>query len=372
MKKILFGILAVALTLNPYYVMAEEIIVSGNGSDSNSSVNVNLSQDNTVTQGNTANVNNNVDINADTGNNTANNNTSGDTSITTGDINIDSNIENSGVNQSSVDVGCCPGNVGLEISGNGTNSDNTIAYSQNNSTNINVNNNANITNNVNGKANTGYNEASNNTGGDVSITTGSITVSDTIKNNSINVYDIDATSGNGQDVSISIKDNGSASTNSIVFSDNSDVKIDVNNSANIVNNSKWDLNTGKNKANGNVGGDVRIATGDIIFSSTIENGPINVGIIDIDCCEEGEGPPPDGNPPPPPPPPPSNGGNGNGGGGNGGVGGAAAGPSAGGPILPITGAPSLMFLALINVVMFFMGWYLRLRSGRSPNLFFLK
>ncbi|MBI4098084.1 MAG: hypothetical protein HY426_03515 [Candidatus Levybacteria bacterium] len=377
MKKILLGILTLSIIFNPYYVYAEEIVVSGNGSDSNSNVNVNLSQNTSVSQDNTAEVNNNVSLNADTGNNTANDNTGGDTSITTGNVNIDSNIENRGINQSSVDVGCCPGDTGIEISGNGANSDNSIAYAQNNSTNINVNNTANISNNVNGKANTGFNEANNNTGGNVSISTGSITVNDTIKNNSVNVYEVDATSGNGQDVSITIKDNGTDSFNSIKFSDDSNVAIDINNSANIVNNSNWDLNTGGNKANGNTGGDVSITTGDIVFNSTIENTGINVGLVDIECCEEenggpgpGPGPGPDGNPPvqPPPPPPTTNPGPTNGGNPTS-AGGVAAAP---GEVLPVTGSASLLFLAIANIIMFFMGWYLRLRSGRSPNIAFAR
>ncbi|KKQ34230.1 MAG: hypothetical protein US51_C0047G0008 [Microgenomates group bacterium GW2011_GWA2_37_6] len=97
MKKILFGILALSIVLNPYYVFAEEIVVSGNGEGSTSSVNINVSQTAQVKQQNTAEVNNNVAINADTGNNTANDNSGGDTSITTGDISIDSNIQNSGI-----------------------------------------------------------------------------------------------------------------------------------------------------------------------------------------------------------------------------------------------------------------------------------
>lgn len=353
------------MIVNPYFAFAEEIIVSGNGDGANSSVNINVATNTNVAQDNTAEVNNNVDINADTGNNSANDNTGGETSITTGDINIDSNIQNEGINLSSVELECCPGDVSLEISGNGANSDNTIAYAQNNSTNINVNNTANITNNVSGTANTGYNQANNNSG-NVSISTGSITVSDTIKNKSINVYEVSAPNGNGGDVSVSIKENGSGSVNSIVFSDNSDTNINVNNSANIVNNSRWDLNTGKNIANGN-NGDVRITTGDIVFNSTIENSKINVGLVDIECCEDDEDKPgPDDNPRPPEPPlkpttspcvqncgPSSNPT-------------SQGGPS--GEVLPVTGSASLLFLAIANIVMFFMGWYLRLRSGRSPNI----
>ena len=106
------------MIVNPYYIYAEEINVSGNGDGSNSSVNINVATNTNVAQDNTAEVNNNVDINADTGNNTASDNSGGDASITTGDINIDSNIQNEGINLSSVELECCQGNFSAEISGN--------------------------------------------------------------------------------------------------------------------------------------------------------------------------------------------------------------------------------------------------------------
>lgn len=365
LKKLLFILVTFGLVVNPYYASAEEITVSGNGEGSNSNININVGNNTNVTQDNTADVNNNVDITADTGNNTANENTGGDTSITTGNVDISSNIENTGINQSYVDVGCCPGNVDLNILSNGSDSNNNINYTQNYGTNVSVNNNANITNNVNGKANTGYNEASNNTGGNVSIRTGSIRVEDTIKNNGVNVYVVEASSGNSQDVSITIKENGSGSVNTVEFTDESSTNIDINNSATIVNESTWDLNTGGNKANGNTGGDVTITTGDILFKSTIENTGINVGLVDVDCCDDDKDRPgPDDNPPPPPPPGPKNEPNPPGPSTNPGQGGTT---TQAGEVLPVTGAPSLLFLAIANVVMFFMGWYLRLRSGRSPN-----
>lgn len=365
MKKLLFALISIGLIVNPFYAFAEEIHVTGNGEGSNSNVNIKLDNSTSVTQNNEANINNDVSINADTGNNSADDNTGGDTSITTGDVNISSNIENSGINQSYAEVGCCPGSTDLKISGNGSDSNNSISYNQNNNTSIDINNTANINNYVNGNANTGYNEASNNTGGNVSISTGSIKVSDTIKNSGVNIYIVEATSGNGQDTSITIKDNGEGSINSVELTDENNTTIDVDNSATIVNESTWDLNTGGNKASGNTGGDVAITTGDIVFNSTIENTGINVGLVDVECCEEDKGGPgPDDNPPPPPPgpknepnPP-----------------GPSTNPDQGGTttqageVLPVTGAPSLLFLAIANIVMFFMGWYLRLRSGRSPNV----
>ena len=149
----------------------------------------------------------------------------------------------------------------------------------------------------------------------------------------------------------------------VILSDTSGIQVDIENRANIENKSEWDLNTGNNEANGN-NGDVSIETGDILFASTIDNSGINEGIVDVDCCEDEGGPGPD---PTPPNPPDSNNNSNNGSSsGSSSSSGGSGGPTAG-EVLPVTGAPSLMFLALINVIMFFMGWYLRLRSGNSPN-----
>lgn len=374
-KRIIFGLLSLSLFVNPYLAYADEISVSGNAEGSSNNVNISQSNNNTTTQENKAEINNNVEVNANTGNNTANENTGGEVNIATGDISVDSTIVNAGINQSYVENDCCQANVSGVISGNGADSTNSINYSVNNnrketSSNISVNNTANITNNVNGTANTGYNQANNNNG-NVSIATGSITVKDTIKNKSINIYEVEAPTGNGGDVSLSIKDNGSGSINSITLVNDSDLNIDINNNANITNNSFWDLNTGGNEANGN-NGDVDIKTGDILLTTSIENKDINVGLVDVECCEEDKGGPgPDDNPPPPTTTtkPIDNNGHKNDDGKNGGNGGTG---SVLGAILPVTGDYFMLLMMIGNVMLFFLGGYLRLRSGRSPNYLFAR
>ncbi len=363
-KKILIGLMSFSLLLNPLIARAEEITVSGNGDGSSNNVNISNTNTSTAEQNNTANVQNNVEVKADTGNNTANENTGGSTAITTGDVNAETTIINAGINQSYGQVGnCCLSDANIKVAGNGSGSNNGVNYSSNNVTSVSVNNNANIVNNIRGYANTGYNTANENNG-NVSIDTGSITVSDTIKNNSINIATTKAAAGNGGSVYIEVKENGEGSENIVEVENNSIVEVEVNNSANIVNESNWNLNTGHNEANKN-NGDVAIKTGDIVYTSVIENTDINTSIVDVDCCNEHNNPnPPDSNPPSNPP---SNGGpcTSNCGGGTGGT---SAGPSNNGPVLPVTGVDySLAFFALVAGIMFFLGWYLRLRAGRSPN-----
>lgn len=60
----------------------------------------------------------------------------------------------------------------IQISGNGSNSGNTVHLSINRSTTIAQNNNASISNNVSSNANAGGNSANSNTGGSTGINTG--------------------------------------------------------------------------------------------------------------------------------------------------------------------------------------------------------
>ena len=368
MKKLLFIAVSLSLIVNPYYVLADEISVTGNGEGSTNSVNVSEQQNTDVQQNNEAQVENNVDVNADTGNNETSGNL-GETQIDTGNVETGVNVTNENINQSYVDAGCCNGDTDLKISGNGSGSNNQITYSSQNNTNVNINQTANITNQITGWANTGYNSANGNNG-NVSINTGSIYVTENIENSDINVYGVSVKSGSGGSVSIKIDGNGTDSQNTVNFSNGNNIDININNSAKITNESNWELNTGKNEANGN-NGNVKIATGDIYFQSTIKNGPVNFGWVDVDCCDQkkdGEEKPPDVTPPTPP----ANGADGKNGNGNGNGGAGGNGNGQDGDGLPVTGPSNLILLGLINIIMFFMGWYLRLRSGNSPPAFALR
>jgi hypothetical protein len=351
-------------------VTAESISITGNGAESASTVQANMSQTTNVAQTNTADVNNNTNVTSNTGNNSASGN-NGDAAIQTGSTTTQV-ANNTAVNSNVAAGGCCPTeSVTGSISGNGSNSTNGLNITQSNATNVTSTNNTTIINNIYGKANTGNNTANYNNG-NVSITTGSIYVSEKVTNK-FNTNTVEFGFGNDGGVDLSIKGNGSDSENTISYNKNNNVDIITTNIASIVNESDWDLNTGNNFADKNIG-NVDLKTGDIVFQSVITNEG-NINDVKVMCCKEEkpETPPTTTTPPtqnnnPKPDDKPT--GNGKGGNGNGnGKGGDTLGAAIG-KVLPATGL-NLFVLALIgNIALLFLGMYLRLRSGRSPTVAF--
>lgn len=348
---------------------AEEVTISGNGADSVSQVTSTSTQQATVTQSNTADITNNVTIDANTGNNTASNNTGGDTAITTGDVSTSTGVSNSGnLSVANVSGACdCPITSSAIISGNGANSANTINNFNSNLTNVSVSNLANVTNNLTTNANTGRNSANNNTGGSVSIFTGNIFADTSLMNGPFNISKVRVSQGRNVDRLLKIAGNGVSSVNTINNVEIENVSISVNNIANFINNILHNLNTGGNSANNN-NGDVAIKTGDIWSEIKVKN-LANISEVIVDCgCKPKPGeekPPilPPGVVTSPPSPTP------------GGVGGPSSAPGAQasvaqaiGDLLPTTGSNLLFFALLGSMLMFFLGAYLRLRSGRAPGM----
>ena len=344
-----------------------QIEISGNGSGTSNSVTVQNDQTTTVTQTNDASVNNQVDQSATTGNNTANANTGDTTQITTGDSTTNTSVSNS-VNNSQIVVDpCCDDKNTIEVKANGESSQNTVNAQVASTTTISVNQTAVINNTLSQIANTGDNNATNNNG-NVHIGTGDIFALSNLTN-SANLTDIKTSIGNG-DLFLLLSKNGADSVNTInVYSVNT-VDIFKNDFA-VINNTLYaDLNTGRNTADGNLGS-ATIVTGDIYSMISVVNDPINTEKIEVTCCVGGGVVPPGGGGETPPAPPPTSGG----GGGNGGaavseaaaVGGQVLGAIS--SILPITGASALHFwiLAVVYLLLFLAGLYLRLRAGRSPS-----
>lgn len=158
----------------------------------------------------------------------------------------------------------------VEISGNGSDSDNTVSVEQSNNTQVTQNNTANISNNVNVSSNTGDNEAEDNTGGDVSIETGdssaNVTVSNSANSNQASVNGCCPT-----DTSVKIAGNGTKSDNDATVKTKNEANVNQDNYAKIKNNVDVDNNTGDNKAEDNTWGDVAIETGDADATVTIAN-----------------------------------------------------------------------------------------------------
>ncbi|MDO8336143.1 MAG: hypothetical protein Q7T74_05195, partial [Candidatus Saccharibacteria bacterium] len=148
--------------------------IAGNGADSDNDANVTTNNNVVVDQDNTAKINNKIYVDQSTGNNEAEKNTGGDVAIETGDADATvavSNLANS--NWAAVTAGPNGGGaMSVEISGNGADSDNTANVSLATYKNIDQNNDANISNLIGVESTTGDNEAEDNTGGEVSITTG--------------------------------------------------------------------------------------------------------------------------------------------------------------------------------------------------------
>jgi hypothetical protein len=285
----LIALLAILCFGGTPYVLAVEISVTGNGSGSTNEVTTQVVTETTIVQSNNGNVSNDVNTSADTGSNTASENTGGTTAIETGDASQNVSVETA-VNTSSVETPCCASSTDITVSGNGADSQNTVDLIKTQETTITIDQNAKIKNKVSGSANTGGNTANDNNGS-VSIKTGDIHVSGGIENGPINVHNVSA-SAPSEDLSVKVSGNGSGSQNNVSLNVFDPTNVFITSNADIDNFAHWDLNTGKNEANGN-NGDVSIETGDIIFDFLIKNGPINIGGVDIECCHLLP-PPPDG------------------------------------------------------------------------------
>lgn len=361
-------------------VRAETILITGNGDGSSSEVSTTVTQEVVVEQQNNSQVSNDVDVNANTGDNNVSENTGGENVIETGSVDSSVSVSNDNINSNTAVGGCCnQGDTNIEISGNGSQSTNSVSSQGTTTTVVSQTNNAKIVNSVTTSANTGNNTANSNVG-DVSIKTGDISSSTQVINKGINFSYNKVNTGNTH-LSIKIKDNAPSSLNKIEFVSLNDTLILVENVAKIKNEVADFLTTGNNTANGNTGG-VYISTGGIVSNVYIENSDINssVSLVSKDVCapdkdKDGNDDKPKPPTPPTPPPPPTdgNGGNGGGNGGNGGDGGGNGGVSAGhvlavaaGQVLPVTGINWYLFALIVNIFMFLMGLYLRLHSGRSP------
>lgn len=374
MRKIIALAAAALMITSSQAALAEELTISGNGENSQNQINISQTQTTTVEQVNQADVQNNVSSTANTGQNTASAN-SGDASITTGDISSNTSVENS-ANVSSAQVGCCPQSLEIEVSGNGTDSENSVDVTLTNQTNVLVTQNADITNNINGNLNTGQNSASDNSG-NVSISTGDIHAKAGIENSVVNLASVKGSSG-GSDLTISIFGNGSSSDNNVKLVHDNQTNVSVNNNSYLNNILNFYANTGGNSANGN-SGDVTITTGDIFLDLFIRN-KTNFSFAKIDCCPRG-GPGPDD---------PGDdddekddnedddkkdddkkdngddGDDGDNGGGNGGGGGPG---EVLGAALPATGNNTVLGLTLLSLLM--LAWGIYLRSTPKPKKAFV-
>lgn len=158
----------------------------------------------------------------------------------------------------------------IQISGNGSDSNNDAKLELQKTTSVVQSNTANVYNKVDVKADTGGNSAEDNTGGDVKIKTGDSAVGVTVKNmlNS-NSASVDCCANGDTDVEIS--GNGSDSDNDVKLDMDSSNGIFQDNNAEVKNHLDVDAKTGDNDTDDNTGGDVEIETGDSEVSLGVLN-----------------------------------------------------------------------------------------------------
>jgi len=300
---------------------------SGNGSESTNNGDVTATNTDNTFQTNDATITNDLILYSVSGDNDADKNTGGNSTITTGDANVSANVLNFANNNIAGDVvyavvnifgnlvgdiilpdgsvlSCCASDIGVENTGNGSDSTNSGAVTQNSTDNIYQFNTADIDNNLLLDANTGGNSASDNTGGASSITTGDTDVLAQV----VNVANMNLIGGNwwlvivneagkwvgkilgapdgsnmagsggmefivdeNGEIVVSNSENGSGSTNTGTVNQENNNTISQINNANISNNVQLYANTGDNSADKNTGGNSNITTGDANIVANIVN-----------------------------------------------------------------------------------------------------
>jgi len=264
------------------------ITISENGVGSDNDAEVELSNDTTVVQNNAANVENKITSKSSTGDNSASYNTGGAVLISSGDAKSDVKVENL-LNSNEAFVDCCDqGDLDIEISKNGVDSDNKVEvgddrhHREESGIAIYQTNYADVENDVESEAETGDNDAKYNTAGDVAVITGNATslvdVSTTANANWAKV----GGDGSGADVSAMILENGVDSDNDIDLEFDHDILLTQYNNARLENDVKAEAETGDNDAKYNTGADVLIGTGDATVDVAVDN-MVNFNWADADC-----------------------------------------------------------------------------------------
>lgn len=275
-----------SLTLALSYVPTAAAVtfeISGNGSDSNNTGTLNVTTTRTVVQSNDAHINNDIDVDSNTGDNDVEDNTGGEVNVETGDATTKVEVTNA-VNSNSATVDCCAQNdMNVLISGNGTDSDNTVDLKQDNTTELFQDNHAYVRNDVDVDSETGDNDVEDNTGGDVDVETGDADTTITLSTAAnTNAATVGGGNGEGGEVDVRIVGNGSHSDNDVNLELLKDIVVVQDNDAHVRNDADVDANTGDNDVEDNTGGETSLDTGDATTEVTVEN-MVNFNWADVDC-----------------------------------------------------------------------------------------
>lgn len=265
-----------------------ELEVSGNGSDSDNKVEVDVIDEVELDQDNDADVDNDVDVHASTGENEAEDNTGGDVSIKTGDVDVNSGVQiTTSVNANSAVVGNSgvAGDIGVKIMNNGSDTDNEIDLALLSEVVLEQDNDADVDNEVEVKAETGDNEAEDNTGGEVDVETGDITVDITV-DTMANFNSAEVAENFLGDVELKIAGNGTESDNDVELDLIDELELDQDNDLDVDNDElEVKADTGDNEVeDSTVGGDdPAITTGGVDASVEVStSGNANVFGDDVE------------------------------------------------------------------------------------------
>ena len=262
---------------------ATTLEISGNGTDSKSTISAENSGSTTVLQSNSAIVTNNITSNSNTGDNSASKNTGGEVTVHTGDAKSEVKVENN-LNSNTAHVDCCvKGDTDVVVSGNGYDSDNSVKVKEARDNSVYQNNAANVENKVDAKANTGKNDANKNTGGDVVVSTGDAqTKVDVSTAANSNWAVVGGNNGDNGSVSLKVMNNGTDSDNDVYVKLGGDNTIVQDNWAEVKNAIDAKAATGYNDADKNTGGEVAVLTGDAKTQVIVDN-MVNFNWANVDC-----------------------------------------------------------------------------------------
>ena len=289
--QIVFFSLLLIVTFIYRTVKADELDSTQNGANSDNTIIVNERQTTTVQQSNNQSADTTSNSDAQTGANQTSNTTSGTTTLQTGDVVQQTDISNQGnVNVSAVSP-TPTSQVTASINGNGAGSFSTIIFDQKTETSVNGSNNTSIETHINSQSSTGGNNVNGNTGGGVSVQTGSVNNNISIHNDvnkNIRTFEPSespAPNSEQSHIHIDISNNGSGSQNSVSIRIQCDRNIVMNNLSFINNLLDTKYETGGNYLNGNTASSVSLITGNSFDTSFIAN-KTNLNSSKVTGCQE--------------------------------------------------------------------------------------
>lgn len=243
-----------------------EVMVSGNGADSDNKVSIKQNNSNTLVQENDARISNKVYLKGNSGKNDADKNTGGDVSMLTGDViinpvmvknftNTNHGVIGGGVNGSNM--------TDIVVSGNGYDSRTAVSLMSNREASLFQMNSSKISNDLQLEGTTGVNSMDKNTSahlGDFDLETGDVGIIALVDNESgFNAASADC--GCVMGVTGSVTGNGTDSRNKVALKLDENLAVAQDNSDYLKTNGDLKSDTGRNDVDANTNGSNYVRTG---------------------------------------------------------------------------------------------------------------